>query len=83
MTEKNKICCKKCGNSLFQKVEDKIKIRTNIIVFEKSYDGFEKSQATIKCQICKEDNIVPIILDLDNQNDTQLKHFIFDKKEKK
>lgn len=80
MENKNKICCINCGCSLFQQTENKIKIRTNIIVFEKSYNGFEDMQAIIKCQNCKTDNKVPIILDFENDN--KLKHFIFEKKEK-
>jgi hypothetical protein len=74
---KNLKCCK-CKKELFQKIDNKIKIRTNIIVFEKAEGGenIESPSAVIKCQYCKEDNEVPILLDIKNAD---IKHLIFEK----
>lgn len=65
-----------CGNNLFQITNDKAKLRTNIIVFEKAIDGTFSSQAVIKCPCCKRDNIVPVLLDNSNE---KTKHIIFEK----
>jgi hypothetical protein len=70
--------CKKCQKELLQYADNKIKIRTNIIIFEKGEKGEtdDISSAIIKCQYCKSDNQIPIALNL---KDNELKHFIFEK----
>ncbi len=75
----NNTNCVKCGKPLLFNDGKKIKIRTNIIVFEKAIDenDFTNSTATIKCGNCHADNFVPIRLDLDNNN--KFKHFILEK----
>ena len=67
-------CCK-CQKELFEAKENKIKLRTNILVFEKS-NGNDFDVAVIKCPTCKTDNKVPILLDVANQD---MKHLIFEK----
>lgn len=70
--ERNSCSCKQCGKSLFESKDNKIKIRTNIVVFEKSNENdFEHSVAVIKCPNCKTDNQVPLLLDTQN-NDLKL-----------
>ena len=70
----NEIKCIKCNKDLFQVSNEKIKVRTNILIFEKSIDNeFEK--CIIKCPFCKEDNNIPILLDI---NDSKIKHIILE-----
>ena len=72
----SEIKCIECNHGLFQKIGGKIKLRTNILIFEKSEeDDFGK--AVIKCPLCKKDNVIPIIL---NTNDSKMKLFIFENK---
>ena len=71
------IRCNKCKSDLFQTNPGKIKLRTNIIIFEKGIDGsFDSSTAVVLCPKCKEDNEVPILLDTKN---SEIKHLIFEK----
>lgn len=73
--------CKNCGQNLFQYKENKIKVRTNILIFEKSIENdFTDCNAIIKCSNCKHDNKVPIVLDTKNSD---FKFFIFDYQKKK
>lgn len=67
-------CCK-CKKELFEAKDNKIKLRTNILVFEKS-NSEEFNVAVIKCPICKADNKVPILLDLAEQ---EIQYLIFEK----
>lgn len=70
--------CEKCNSPLFQDTGNKLKVRTNIIVFEKAEDGSVKTDgATIKCHVCKADNKIPIFLD---EGKCKIKHFIIEKK---
>lgn len=73
----NKSCvCVKCGKNLFEAKDNKIKIRTNIIVFEKSANNdFDSSIAVIKCSHCKADNQVPLLLDT---KDSELKLLVLE-----
>lgn len=77
----NPICKnKKCNKPLIQKTDNKIKVRTNIMIFEKGKDGLYKN-AIIKCPYCKEDNKMPINFDSKESEKTKdLKHFISMKK---
>ena len=68
--------CKKCNKELFQNQNGKIKLRTNILIFEKSEENkLEYSEAIVKCQYCKDTNKVPIVL---NTEQAKLKHIIFE-----
>lgn len=70
------LTCKNCKKPLLQKNQNKIKIRTNILVFEKAESGdFSNVKGLIKCPHCKCDNKIPIIL---NTQDAEFKHIIFD-----
>ena len=53
---------KNCGTPLFYKDgKDKIKMRTNIVIFEKSQeDDFDNPNVIIKCSKCKTENEVPL-----------------------
>lgn len=52
---------KNCGNPLFYKDDNKIKMRTNIVIFEKSNNNdFDNPNVIIKCPKCKTDNEVPL-----------------------
>ena len=67
--------CPNCENFLFQKVNKKLKLRTNIIIFEKAI-GDDYEDAGIKCPTCKTFVKVPIKI----EGKTQIEHVIIDKK---
>lgn len=53
--------CKHCGNEMIKEYPNgKIKLRTNIIVFEKN----DTEEAVCKCNVCHGDVNVPISLNL-------------------
>jgi len=68
------IVCPHCNNSIFHKQNNKLKVRTNIIIFEKGVDGTDFS-TEIKCNSCKKFIKVPIKLDF---SDLKMKHIILE-----
>lgn len=65
------IKCPNCKKNIFQSKDNKLKIRTNIIIFEKAEDG--DYGGGILCNNCKQYIKIPIKLDSNNE---EIKHII-------
>lgn len=70
--------CPCCDSVLFDVKENKIKLRTNILIFEKSQEE-DFSDGFVKCPYCKELVKVPINIKFNDDDKNNLKFIIVDK----
>lgn len=70
--------CPHCGNNIIDKKDNnKVKIRTSILIFEKSSDGESFEGGGVICKSCGGFVKIPILLD---QTDEKVKHIIIQNK---
>ena len=72
------IVCENCGENISEKNDDKLKLRTNILIFK-------NNKCEVKCHKCKKFTNVPIFLDLSKQSksSSKMKHIIIEKNKNK